>query len=98
MKRIKKESHYEKVEIIKIPYKPFRKKLYEIIRRFSRISLINVSIKSYVNFRSTGSQGNLLLALSKKSYQNKRGEDFKDFPYWVFRKKLWQSETDRVAH
>ena len=29
MKRIKKESHYEKVEIIKIPYKPFRKKLYE---------------------------------------------------------------------
>lgn len=37
MKRIKKESHYEKVEIIKIPYKPFR--LYEIIRRFSEKSL-----------------------------------------------------------
>lgn len=31
MKRIKKESHYEKVEIIKIHYKPFRKK---IIRRY----------------------------------------------------------------
>lgn len=28
MKRIKRKSHYEKVEIIKIPYKPFRKKLY----------------------------------------------------------------------
>lgn len=29
MKKDKKESHYEKVEIIKIPYKLFRKKLYE---------------------------------------------------------------------
>lgn len=30
----------KKVEIIKIPYKPFRKKLYE---DYSKISLINLS-------------------------------------------------------
>lgn len=39
-------------------------------------SLINVSIKSYVNFGGTGSQGNHLLALSKNL-----GSVLKDFPY-----------------
>lgn len=38
-------------------------------------SPINVSIKSYVNFGGTGSQGNHLLALSKKSWLS-----FKGFP------------------
>lgn len=52
----------KKVEIIKIPYKPFRKK---IIRRFSKKSLISFSIKSYMNFRGEDLQGNPLLALLK---------------------------------
>ena len=37
----------------------------KIIRRFSRISLINLSKKSYVNFRGTGILGNPLLTYRK---------------------------------
>lgn len=62
MKRIKGIPIMKKVEIIKIPYKPFRKTLYEY---YSKISLINLSKKSYVNFRGTGILGNPLLTLSE---------------------------------
>lgn len=57
MKRIKRNPIMKKVEIIKIPYKPFRKK---IIRRFSRKSLIGFIEKSWLSFK-----GFPLLALSK---------------------------------
>ena len=36
MKRIKRNPIMKKVEIIKIPYKPFRKKLYELFKDSSR--------------------------------------------------------------
>lgn len=47
----------------------------KIIRRFSRKSLINLSKKSYVNFK--GEKDNII-------------QGFWDFSYWVFRKKLYE--------
>lgn len=61
----------------------------KIIRRFSRKSLINLSKKSYVNFkmekgniiRGFWDSGISLISFSEKSYMNERREDLKDFPY-----------------
>lgn len=60
-------------------------------------SPIIVSIKSYVNFRGTGSQGFPLLALSKNhiGFLKEEGTEiriFKDFPYCVFRKSCGNSK------
>lgn len=41
----------KKVEIIKIPYKPFRKKLYELFEDSEGKSLIGFIEKSYMNKR-----------------------------------------------
>lgn len=51
-------------------------------------------------FKGTGSQGNYLYALSKNhiGFLKEEGTEirvFKDFPYCVFRKKLWQFERKR---
>lgn len=46
----------------------------KIIRRFSRISLINLSKKSYVNFRGTGILGNPLLGFQKKVVAIRNGQ------------------------
>ena len=40
MKRIKRNPIMKKVEIIKIPYKPFRKKLYELFEDLQGFPLL----------------------------------------------------------
>lgn len=51
MKRIKRNLIMKKVEIIKIPYKPFRKKLYELFEDSEGKSLVGFIEKSYMNKR-----------------------------------------------
>lgn len=55
MKRIKRNPIMKKVEIIKIPYKPFRK---NIIRRYPLLTICKFQ-------RNRDSQGNPLLTLSE---------------------------------
>lgn len=73
----------KKVEIIKIPYKLFRKKLYE----YKRLFLISFIEKSWLSFKGTvivffEDSGISLIVFSEKSCGNSKGRgEMKDFPY-----------------
>lgn len=56
----------KKVEIIKIPYKPFRKKLYEDYSKILRKSLIMFSEKSCGNPKGGGEMKEIPYRLYRK--------------------------------
>lgn len=62
----------KKVEIIKIPYKPFRKKLYELFEDSQGNPLLTYR-KILYEFQRRRDSGKSLISFSIKSYMNKRG-------------------------
>lgn len=73
MKKDKKESHYEKVEIIKIPYKLFRKKLYEDYSKILKEIPYRLYRKILYEFQRRRDSGKSLISFSIKSYMIFKG-------------------------
>lgn len=73
MKKDKKESHYEKVEIIKIPYKLFRKKLYEDYSKILKEIPYRLYRKILYEFQRRRDSGKSLISFIEKSYMIFKG-------------------------